>query len=238
MKKVWLSWSTGKDSAWTLRTLIMDPRYEVTGLFTTCTEEFDRVSVHGVRTSLLDAQSERLGLPIHRVILPWPCSNTLYQTAMDYLWQAASDHGVEMIAFGDIFLEDVRQYRIDILNNTGLKAIFPIWGQPTSKLADSMISFGLQAIVTCIDTRHLPAEYAGQNFDKEFLNGLPPSIDPCGENGEFHTFVHSFPLFSQQIQVKTGEVVNREGFVYTDVLGRRDQPFTPVKNLILNHNNT
>ena len=237
MKKVWLSWSTGKDSAWTLRTLMMDPEIEVTGLFTTVTEEFDRVSVHGVRNSLLDAQSKRLNLPIHRVILPWPCSNKLYQDAMDYVWKAASDHGVELIAFGDLFLEDVRQYRIDILSNKGLQPIFPIWGQPTSILADSMISLGLKAIITCVDTRHLSAEYAGQNYDKEFLNQLPASIDPCGENGEFHTFVHSLPLFSQQIHVMTGEIVNRDGFVYADITSSdddKDEFGIPSKNLILN----
>ncbi|MCY4223992.1 MAG: adenine nucleotide alpha hydrolase [Bacteroidetes bacterium] len=237
MKKVWLSWSTGKDSAWTLHALTKDPEFEVAGLFTTVTEEFDRVSVHGVRTSLLDAQSKRLDIPIHRVILPWPCSNKLYQNAMDHVWQAASDHGIEMIAFGDLFLEDVRQYRLDILKNTGLQPIFPIWGQPTSSLADAMISSGLRAIVTCVDTRQLPAEYSGQNYDRDFLNQLPTSVDPCGENGEFHTFVYSFPMFSQPIDMKIGEVVNREGFVYTDVMSRLDDPDDLIvhsTNLILN----
>ncbi|MCY3629032.1 MAG: adenine nucleotide alpha hydrolase [Bacteroidota bacterium] len=218
MKKVWLSWSTGKDSAWTLYTLRKNRRYEVKGLFTTVTEKFSRVSVHGVREDLLQAQADRLELPLYKVTLPWPCSNKLYQQAMEDAWGAATDSGVQFIAFGDLFLEDIRQYRVNILDNTGLKPIFPIWKQPTRELAATMISSGLRATITCIDPRYLPEDFVGRQFDVEFLDNLPSGVDPCGENGEFHTFVHAGPMFSNPIHVRTGEVVKREGFVYSDVI--------------------
>ncbi len=218
MKKVWLSWSTGKDSAWTLYTLKKSRRYKVDALFTTVTEEFSRVSVHGVRDHLLQAQADQLELPLYRAILPWPCSNEIYQNAMEKIWEAAVGRGVQCIAFGDLFLEDIRQYRMDILKNTGLHPIFPIWKQPTCELAATMISSGVQATITCINPRHLPEEFAGRQFDAEFLNELPPGVDPCGENGEFHTFVHAGPMFPNPIHVKAGEVVKRGDFVYSDVI--------------------
>ncbi|MCY4159620.1 MAG: adenine nucleotide alpha hydrolase [Bacteroidetes bacterium] len=218
MKKVWLSWSTGKDSAWALYTLKMDSRYEVKGLFTTVTQKFSRVSVHGVRIELLEAQADRLNLPLYKAMLPWPCSNKIYEKVMESAWQAATDYDVECIAFGDLFLEDIRQYRVNILSNTGLEPIFPIWMQPTRELAETMVLSGLQATITCIDPKHLPEDFAGRQFDAEFLESLPPGIDPCGENGEFHTFCHSGPMYPAPIRVMTGEVVKRSGFVYADVI--------------------
>ncbi len=218
MKKVWLSWSTGKDSAWAFHTLRMDGNLEVAGLFTTVTDEFSRVSVHGTRVDLLDIQAENLGLPLYKAVLPWPCTNIIYQETMESVWAAAIDRGVQLIAFGDLFLEDIRQYRIDILKETDLKPIFPIWGLPTSELAQSMLSSGLKATITSIDPKHLPAELAGRQYDAQFLDNLPPHIDPCGENGEFHTFCHAGPMFSNPIPVRTGEIVHRGGFIYADVM--------------------
>jgi len=218
MSKVWLSWSTGKDSAWALNVLRMDRRYELDGLFTTVTHEFDRVSVHGVRVSLLEAQADKLGLPLHKAVLPWPCSNKIYEQTMDSVWETAINSGVHSIAFGDLFLEDVRQYRVNLLNHTGLDPIFPIWGQPTQDLAEKMIESGLRAAITCVNPEYLPEDFAGRQFDAELLDSLPPKVDPCGENGEFHTFCHTGPMFSTPIHVKAGEVVNRSGFVYADLL--------------------
>ncbi len=218
MNKVWLSWSTGKDSAWTLHTLRMEGKYEVTALFTTVTEKFSRVSMHGVRMGLLQAQADRAGLPLHIVKIPWPCSNRLYEQAMESLWNQVINSGVEIVAFGDLFLEDIRRYRTEQLKKTGLKPIFPLWEKPTRELADAMVSSGLRAILTCVDPRQLAPDYAGREFDSELLADLPSSIDPCGENGEFHTFVSAGPMFSKPIRVRTGEVVTRTGFVYADVV--------------------
>ena len=198
MKKVWLSWSTGKDSAWTLHTLRMEGKYEVTGLFTTVTEQFSRVSIHGVRKGLLEAQADRVGLPVHIAKIPYPCSNKLYEHAME----AAINSGIQIIAFGDLFLEDVRQYRIDLLKRTGLDPIFPLWGKPTRDLAESMVSSGLRATITCIDPTQMAVDSAGKFFDPEFLECLPSTVDPCGENGEFHTFAHAGPMFSAPINVR------------------------------------
>lgn len=218
MKKVWLSWSTGKDSAWALHTLRMKGNLEVAGLFTTVTDKFSRVSVHGTRIDLLDTQAERLGLPLYKAVLPWPCSNHVYQKVMESVWEAAISRDIDFIAFGDLFLEDVRQYRIDILSKTGLKPNFPIWGLSISELAESMVSSGLRAIITCVDPNCLPTNFAGRQFDDTLLNSLPAQVDPCGENGEFHTFCYAGPMFSHPIPVRTGEVVHRSGFVYADVL--------------------
>ena len=217
MKKVWLSWSSGKDSAWTLYTLQMERNFEVTGLFTTVTEQFDRISMHGVRTSLLETQVVGIGLPLYVAKIPWPCSDKLYRIAMESVWEVAIQNGVDSIAFGDLFLEDIRRYRIDLLGHTELQPIFPLWGKPTQKLAREMMSKGLRAILTCVDPSQLPAEYAGREYNSELLDELPSSVDPCGENGEFHTFVHSGPMFSEPLNVNIGNVVERGGFVFTDV---------------------
>jgi len=218
MKKVWLSWSTGKDCAWTLHTLRMEGKYEVTGLFTTVTEQFSRVSMHGVRIDLLEAQADRVGLPVHIAKIPYPCSNKLYERAMEDVWEAAINSGIQIIAFGDLFLEDVRQYRIDLLKCTGLDPIFPLWGKPTRELAESMVSSGLRATLTCVDPTQMAVDSAGKFFDSEFLEDLPSTVDPCGENGEFHTFVHAGPMFSAPIDVTTGDVVKRNGFIFADVI--------------------
>ncbi len=218
MKHGWLSWSTGKDSAWTLHTLRKEGKYEVTSLFTTITEKFSRVSMHGVRIDLLHAQADKVGLPLHIVKIPWPCSNKLYERAMESIWNKAIHSGVEMIAFGDLFLEDIRKYRIEQLNNTGLKPIFPLWEHPTRELAEAMVSSGLRATLTCVDPKQLAPHYAGKEYNSKLLANLPPSVDPCGENGEFHTFVHAGPMFSEPVRVRAGDVVTRSGFVYADLV--------------------
>ncbi len=218
MKKVWLSWSTGKDSAWALHELRKEGKFEVAGIFTTITEHFARVSVHGVRESLLEAQADRLGIPLHKVKIPWPCSNKIYESTMERIWTDALDSGVQYIAFGDLFLEDIRQYRIERLCGTGLCPVFPLWKKPTGELAETMIASGVRATVTCIDPKHLSADFSGREFDAAFLESLPSTVDPCGENGEFHTFVHAGPMFSRPIRVRTGEVVTRSGFIYADVI--------------------
>lgn len=222
MKKTWLSWSTGKDSAWTLQELQNQGEYEVVGLFTTVNDLFDRVAMHAVRRTLLEAQAMATGIPLHIIPLPWPCSNKAYEAAMSRAWATASTIGVESIAFGDLFLQDVRQYRINLLEGAGLEPVFPLWQRPTRPLAELMIHSGLRATLTCVDPKQLAAEFAGREFDEVLLGDLPPSVDPCGENGEFHTFVHAGPMFAFPLKVSTGRVVKRDGFVFADVFSRRN----------------
>lgn len=218
-KRVIVSWSTGKDAAWALYTLRQDPSVQVVGLLTTCNEAFDRTAMHGARRELLQAQAAATGLPVLEAMLPWPCSNEIYETRMETLLaRAVSELQVDAVAFGDLFLEDVRDYRIEKMKGTGIEPIFPIWGIPTNELARTMIAGGLQATLTCVDPRVLPAEFAGRRFDLSLLADLPEGIDPCGERGEFHSFCHAGPMFQSPILVKTGEVVHRDGFVYADVL--------------------
>jgi uncharacterized protein (TIGR00290 family) len=215
---VWLSWSSGKDSALSLHYLRRDPSVEVTGLLTTTTAPFHRVSMHGVREELLDRQAAQVGLPVHRVSLPYPCSNEEYERRMAVAVQAARSDRVEAFAFGDLFLEDIRAYREARLAPTGLQALFPLWGLDTRALAREMIALGIQATVVCLDPRKLDRSFAGRSFDAGFLDDLPASVDPCGERGEFHTFVHRGPMFRSPIPVRAGEVVERDGFVFADLL--------------------
>lgn len=222
MKKVWLSWSSGKDSAWALHQLRRQGKWDVCGLFTTLNETFDRVAMHAVRRVLLEAQARSAGLPLRIVPLPWPCSNAEYEQIMVKIWDEAIQNGVEAIAFGDLFLEDVRQYRLDQLQDTGLEAVFPLWHHPTGPLARQMIDSGLQAKLTCINPKQLSAEFAGRDFDPELLKELPPEVDPCGENGEFHSFVHAGPMFRYPIEVSVGEITERDGFVFADVFSEID----------------
>lgn len=218
MKRVLLSWSSGKDSAWTLHTLRQMPDVEVVGLLTTLNVAADRVAMHAVRRELLRMQAEAAGLPVREVDLPWPCSNEDYERLMaDACAQAVAD-GVTHMAFGDLFLEDVRQYRIDKLKGTGLEPIFPIWGSPTKQLAHEMVESGLRAIITCVDPRQIDPSFVGREFNAEFLRDLPEGADPCGENGEFHSFVHAGPMFSTPVNIMRGEVVERDGFQFADVL--------------------
>jgi uncharacterized protein (TIGR00290 family) len=218
MKRVLLSWSSGKDCAWTLHRLRQRGEYEVIGLLTTLNAEFDRVAMHGTRRTVLEAQAKAAGLPLWVVPLPWPCSNEIYEARMLEVCQRAGREGVSGVAFGDLFLQDVRKYREAQLKPTGLEAIFPLWEMPTAALAREMIAAGLRAKLTCVDLKQLPESFAGREFDLRLLAELPAEIDPCGERGEFHTCVYAGPMFKATIDVKAGEVVTRDGFVYADFL--------------------
>jgi uncharacterized protein (TIGR00290 family) len=221
-KPVLLSWSGGKDSAWALHLLRSDPvwasRYEVAALLTTVNQQFARVAMHGFRENLLDLQAEAAGLPIWKVPLPWPCSNEIYEGLMAEACERAVAKGIAGIAFGDLFLEDIRAYRLERLAGTGLEAVFPCWGLPTAELAREMIATGVRAHLTCIDPKHLNRSFAGRAFNEQLLAELPDSVDPCGERGEFHTFVSASPAFSRSIEVRAGEIVERDEFVYADLL--------------------
>jgi uncharacterized protein (TIGR00290 family) len=212
-----LSWSSGKDSAWALHCLRQSGQYHIAGLLTTLNAAFDRVAMHSTRRAFLEAQAQAAGLPLYPVHLPWPCSNQHYESAMRSACEAAIAEGIEAIAFGDLFLEDVRRYREDKLQGTGLDPVFPVWGLDTRRLAEEMIAGGLRARLVCVDPKKLPPEFAGREFDADFLHDLPPGVDPCGENGEFHTAVYAGPMFREPISVESGEVVERDGFVFADL---------------------
>jgi len=217
MKRILLSWSSGKDSAWTLHVLRQQGEYEILGLLTTFNEVADRVAMHAVRRELVERQAAATGLPLWSVPLPWPCSNGQYETLMAETCATASAAGIEGIAFGDLFLEDVRAYRERQMKDTGLKPMFPLWGQPTRDLAQAMIASGLRAKLTCIDTKKLDACFVGREFDERLLAELPDGVDPCGEKGEFHSFVYAGPMLSIAIPVSVGETVVRDQFVFADV---------------------
>jgi uncharacterized protein (TIGR00290 family) len=217
-KRILLSWSGGKDSAWALHLLRSQPEYEVAALLTTINQHFGRVAMHGFREALLDRQAEAAGLPLWKVPLPWPCPNTVYEDLMARACERAVAEGLHGIAFGDLFLEDIRAYRIEKLAPTGLQPIFPCWLIPTDQLARQMIEAGVRTHLVCIDPRKLDRKFAGRLFDEQLLAELPESVDPCGERGEFHTFVSAGPMFSRSIEVSPGEVVERDSFVYADLL--------------------
>ncbi|MFT7300521.1 MAG: hypothetical protein ACI89Z_000979 [Porticoccus sp.] len=218
--RVLLSWSSGKDSAWSLYQLQQDPKIEVVGLLTTFNQAFDRSAIHGVRLELVRAQAEALGLPLLEIPLLWPCSNEAYERAMvEALDRAKCELSPDAVAFGDLFLEDIRQYREERMADTGLELLFPIWGIPTDELAGQMIEAGLQAHVTCLDPGKIPEVLAGASFDMDFIKKLPSVVDPCGENGEFHTFAWNGPMFQKPVIAIQGETVTRDGFVYTDFIG-------------------
>src|SRR5262245_55846789 len=206
-KKALLSWSSGKDSAWALQVLRGQDEFEIAGLLSTINEEFDRVAMHAVRTTLLHQQAASVGLPVWMVGLPFPCSNQVYEERMGTLIAAAQAEGVEAIAFGDLHLAHVRQYREQMMQGTGIAPIFPLWGRPTAELAREMIAGGLRAQITCVDPKHLPSSLAGREYNLDFLNALPEGIDPCGENGEFHSFAFDGPMFSNPIGFTVGETV-------------------------------
>jgi len=217
-KRVVLSWSSGKDSAWTLHTLRQDSRYEVVALLTSFNSEAGRVAMHGVPRALVEQQAAAAGLPLIPVSLLWPCSNADYEKAMAPVFQEIRERWqADHIAFGDLFLEDVRQYREQQLAGTGLTPLFPIWGLDTGELAGQMIDSGMQAHLTCVDSRALPGAFSGQAFDRQLLDALPVGVDPCGENGEFHTFVSAAAVFDRHIPVILGEQLERDGFVFTDI---------------------
>ena len=217
MKRVLLSWSSGKDSAWTLHVIRQRHQYEIAGLLTTFNQAADRVAMHAVRRELVERQAEAAGLPLWNIPLPWPCSNEQYELIMAETCARAVAAGIEGVAFGDLFLEDVRAYRENQMKHTGLQPIFPLWGLPTRDLANAMVSSGLRAKLTCVDTQKLHASFAGREFDKSLLADLPHEVDPCGEKGEFHSFVYAGPMLSEEIPVSVGESVVRDQFVFADL---------------------
>jgi len=216
MKRILVSWSSGKDSAWVLHLLRQRADCELVGLLTTVNTEFDRVAMHGTRRSVLEAQAEAVGLPLWVVPLPWPCSNEIYETRMREVCRRAVDEGIAGVAFGDLFLRDIRTYRETQLKPTGLEPLFPLWEQPTAALAREMIAAGLRAKLTCVDTKQLSPSFAGREFDAALLSDLPHEADPCGERGEFHTCVYAGPMFKAPVALEAGEMVTRDGFAYAD----------------------
>jgi uncharacterized protein (TIGR00290 family) len=218
VKKVLLSWSSGKDSAWTLHLLRQQPDIQVVALLTTFNSQANRVAMHAVRRALVKAQAERTGIPLWPVELPWPCSNVEYEDLMRVACQRATAEGITAAAFGDLFLQDVRDYRIRQLQGSGLEPLFPLWQIPTRQLSREMIAAGVKAKITCVDPSKLDKSFAGQDYDSRLLETLPAGIDPCGENGEFHTFVYDAPVFSRPIEVSPGKIIERDGFVFADFL--------------------
>jgi uncharacterized protein (TIGR00290 family) len=212
-----LSWSSGKDSAWALHVLRQRGDVEIVGLLTTVNRVHDRVAMHAVRTELLRAQASAAGLPLWEVPIPSPCTNAEYEAAMGEAMARAKADGVVTMAFGDLFLEDIRAYREEKLRSAGMTPIFPLWGLPTDALARDMIAGGLRARLTCVDPKHLAPSFAGREFDAALLADLPPAVDPCGERGEFHTFAFDGPMFRAPVDVRLGEVVERDGFVFADL---------------------
>ncbi len=217
MSRILLSWSSGKDSAWALHVLNQTQPGCVGALLTTVNEAVDRVAMHGVRRELLEAQARAAGLALWVVAIPHPCSNDIYEERMRAACARAVREAFTHVAFGDLFLEDVRRYREERLSGTGLTPLFPLWGTPTRALAEEMIGGGLRARLSVVDTRVLDASFAGRTFDDGLLRDLPPTVDPCGENGEFHTFAHAGPMFGHPVDVQPGEIVTRDSFVFRDL---------------------
>jgi uncharacterized protein (TIGR00290 family) len=216
--KILVSWSSGKDSAWALHVLSQSGEYEIVGLLTTVNRQFQRVAMHSTRRELLQAQADAVGLPLWEVPLPWPCSNQEYESAMSSACDRAIAQGVTAVAFGDLFLEDVRRYRESALQGTGLRPLFPLWGRDTRELIAEMIEAGMRARVVCVDPTQISEDFAGRDLDSSFVADLPAGADPCGENGEFHTFAYAGPVFAAPIGIESGEIVQRDGFIFADVL--------------------
>jgi uncharacterized protein (TIGR00290 family) len=217
MKRILLSWSSGKDSAWSLHVLRQRGEYEVAGLLTTFNEDAGRVAMHAVRRELVERQAAAAGLPLRAVLLPWPCSNAEYESLMAQACAEAVSDGIEAVAFGDLFLEDVRAYREKQMAGSGLEPIFPLWGRPTRALAEEMIAGGLRAKLTCVDTTKLSQSFAGREFDQALLSDLPDVADPCGERGEFHSFVYAGPMLNGSLAVSVGVTVVRDQFAFADL---------------------
>ncbi|MGH9735044.1 MAG: ATP-binding protein [Candidatus Acidiferrales bacterium] len=216
--KAWLGWSSGKDSAWALHTVRQSGEFEVVALLTTVNSTYQRVAMHAVREVLVEMQADAAGLPLVKVPIPSPCTNQVYEQAMGEAMARARADGVMHVIFGDLFLEDIRAYREKQLARCGMTPIFPLWLRDTRRLAEEMIAGGLSAFLTCVDPRKLNRGFAGRRFDAHLLRDLPLAVDPCGENGEFHTFANAGPMFSRQIAVSAGEIVERDGFVFADLL--------------------
>jgi uncharacterized protein (TIGR00290 family) len=217
-KKALIAWSSGKDAAWALHEIRRSGEYDVVGALTTVTETFKRVSMHAVREEILRRQCEAAGLKQIIVPIPFPCPNEIYEARMAATLETAKAEGVTHVVFGDLFLEDIRAYREEKLKGSGITPVFPLWGHPTAALAREMIAGGLEARLVCIDPKILPKSFAGRSFDAPLLSGLPHGVDPCGERGEFHTCVVAGPMFKNEIKVKSGEVVERDGFVFADLI--------------------
>lgn len=216
--KAWLAWSSGKDSAWALHTVRQAGEFDVVALLTTVNRTHRRVAMHAVRESLLEIQAAAAGLPLVKVPIPSPCPNEIYEQAMSETMARAQTERVRHVIFGDLFLEDVRAYRERQLANCGMTPLFPLWGRETRQLAQDMLAGGLSAFLTCVDPRQLDRTLAGRRFDPDLLAALPRRVDPCGENGEFHTFANAGPMFRAEIPVVVGEIVERDGFVFADLL--------------------
>jgi uncharacterized protein (TIGR00290 family) len=217
-----LSWSSGKDSAMALYRVLKSEKFEIACLLTTITDRFHRISMHGVKEDLLDAQAQSLGYPIEKVIIPYPCPNQAYEEKMRKVLSVWKSKNVRHVIFGDLFLEDIRKYREEKLSQIGMTPVFPLWLEDTTILAREMLEEGFRAVVTCVDPNKLKATFAGRLFDESFLREIPPQVDPCGENGEFHTFVYDGPIFKRPIPVKVGRHVTRDGFVFVDL---EQEPF-------------
>jgi uncharacterized protein (TIGR00290 family) len=223
MEKVLFAWSGGKDSTLALYEIQQDKKYEVVSLLTTITDGYERVSLHGLRRTLVEQQAKSLGLPIQEVFIPKLCSNEEYESKMRQILTKFKQAGISQVVFGDIFLEDVRKYREDNLSKLEMKGLFPIWGRDTAELTRSFTALGFQAIVICIDTRVLDQSFLGRIIDENFTAQLPPNIDPGGENGEFHSFVFDGPIFKDRIGYKLGEQVLRDSFYFCDLLPAKRQ---------------
>jgi uncharacterized protein (TIGR00290 family) len=223
MKRILLSWSSGKDSAWALHVLRQLSDCEIVGLLTTLNSEFDRVAMHGTRRSVLEAQAKAVGLPLWDIPLPWPCSNADYEARMRDVCSRAVNENIDAVGFGDLFLEDVRAYREAQLRDTGLQPLFPLWEMPTAALAREMIAGGLRAKLSCVDTQQLSQSFAGREFDERLLSDLPREVDPCGERGEFHTCVYSGPMFRSPIELEPREIVIRDGFAFADFIATKNE---------------
>lgn len=216
--KAWLAWSSGKDSAWALHVVRQSAEFRVVALLTTINRTYERVAMHAVREALVETQAAAAGLPLIKVPIPSPCSNEIYEQAMAEAMARARSEGVRHVVFGDLFLEDIRAYREKNLAACGMMPVFPLWQKGTMQLAQEMLAGGLRAYITCVDPRKLNRSFAGRRFSAELLRDLPANVDPCGENGEFHTFANAGPMFEREIPVTPGEVVERDGFVFADLL--------------------
>lgn len=216
--KALIAWSSGKDSAWALHEVRRAGNLDIVGALTTVTGTFGRVSMHGVREELLRAQLDAAGLPATVVRIPYPCPNEIYEREMAAAVADAKARGVSQIVFGDLFLQDIRDYRERQLTGTGIAPVFPLWQKPTAALAGAMIEAGVEAHLAVVDLKKLPASFAGRRFDRQLLSDLPAGVDPCGENGEFHTFVSAGPMLTRKIPVRVGETVERDGFAFADLM--------------------
>jgi uncharacterized protein (TIGR00290 family) len=216
--KAWLAWSSGKDSAWALHTMRQSGDFDIVALLTTVNSTYQRVAMHAVRESLLEMQAAAAGLPLVKVPIPSPCPNAVYEQAMSAAMARARAEGVWHVAFGDLFLEDIRAYREKQFAACGMTPVFPVWGGDTRRLAEEMLAGGLSAYLTCVDPRKLDRSFAGRRFDAALLAALPSGVDPCGENGEFHTFANAGPMFDRNIPVEAGEIVERDSFIFADLL--------------------